>query len=136
MIAFHLFHISFWFLKVPSLKWFFRKSMPKNPYLKAYVIILRDQSSFQKQIFLKGWKFNRICILCFPFGLVFVPPPLTKIKRLSTVLSGMDSVAKPQRNLLLFCRRIQSILGNFFCKILDFIIDIKIKSSKLLILEQ
>ena len=28
------------------------------------------------------------------------------------------------------------ILGNFFCKILDFIIDIKIKPSKLLILQQ
>ena len=25
------------------------------------------------------WKFDRICILCYPFGLVFVPPPLKYI---------------------------------------------------------
>ena len=25
---------------------------------------------------MKGWKFDRICILCYPFGLVFCPSPL------------------------------------------------------------
>ena len=69
----HLFHVSFWFLKVPSFKWFLWKSTPKFPYLKACVIILRDLSSFQKRIlnlpgYLKSWKFDRICILCYPFG--------------------------------------------------------------------
>ena len=59
---------------------------PKIAYLKVCVIILRDLSSPQKRILnlpgcLKGWKFDRIFILCYPFGfwheLFFVPPPFS-----------------------------------------------------------
>ena len=71
----------------------------------------------------------------YHFGLVFVLPPLTKIKRLSTVLSGMDSGAKPQR-ILTYLSEISKHFRKLFCKILDFLIDIKIKPLKLLILEQ
>ena len=77
MVALHLFHIIYWFLKVPSFNWFLWKIMPKIPYLKAFVIIraLFKKGILNLSVCLKGWKFDRICILCYPFGLVFCPSP-------------------------------------------------------------
>ena len=80
MVAVHLFHISFWFLKVPSFKRFSQKITPKIPHLKA----IREYSSFQKRILnlpgrLRSWKFVRLCIFYYPFGLVWCPSPFQVI---------------------------------------------------------
>ena len=99
MVAVHLFDVSFWLLKVPSFKWFLWKSTPKIPYLKACVIILRDWSSFQKRILnlpgcLRGWKFDRICILCYPFSFwhrPFCPSPFKNASKLAPVTLSIVS---------------------------------------------
>jgi len=103
LVALHLFQISFWFLKVPSFKWFLWKSTSKFPYLKACVIILRDLSSFQTRILnlpgcLNGWKFDRICILCYPFGFwhrPFCPSPFNHYLNILTItIANVNSLIK------------------------------------------
>ena len=71
-------------LESPLFQVIFMKNHAKNPLFEGLFYNLKGLELFSKTNFVSSWvseglKFDRICILCYPFGFwhrLFVPTPL------------------------------------------------------------
>ena len=70
-------------LESPFIQVIFMKKHTKNPLFEGLYYNLEGLELYSKINFESSWvseglKIDRICILCYPFGLFFCPPPLSR----------------------------------------------------------